>query len=84
MSLSSPSPYPLSRVAVALDTADEATFERWCELFGPRVGMLKVGLEAFVRWGPRAVERAQRSGSATFLDLTHAGSIAVEDLRRTA
>ena len=59
----------LDPVAVALDTADRATFERWAELFGPRVGVLKVGLEAFVRFGPPAVEAARRAGGRIFLDL---------------
>jgi orotidine-5'-phosphate decarboxylase len=59
----------LDRVAVALDTNDRATFERWCALFGPRVGVLKVGLEAFVRWGPPAIEVARRHARALFLDL---------------
>lgn len=59
----------LERVAVALDTNDRATFERWCELFGPRVGVLKVGLEAFVRWGPPAIEIARRHARGLFLDL---------------
>ena len=59
----------LERVAVALDTDDRATFERWCALFGPRVGVLKVGLEAFVRWGPPAIETARRHARALFLDL---------------
>lgn len=60
---------PLERVAVALDTADWREFEHWCALFGPRVGVLKIGLEAYVRWGERAVEVAQRHGSRLFLDL---------------
>ena len=60
---------PLSRVIVALDTADWDTFNRWCRLFGPRVGMLKVGLEAFTRWGPVAVERANEAAAGVFLDL---------------
>jgi len=60
---------PLRRVAVALDTADRAEFSRWCRLFGPRVGLLKVGLEAFVRWGPAAVEEARTSAAGVFLDL---------------
>jgi orotidine-5'-phosphate decarboxylase len=60
---------PLERVAVALDTADRAKFAHWCELFGPRVGALKVGLEAFSRWGPAAVEIARRHGARVFLDL---------------
>jgi orotidine-5'-phosphate decarboxylase len=59
----------LDRVAVALDTHDRATFERWCALFGPRVGVLKVGLEAFVRWGPPAIELARRHARRLFLDL---------------
>ncbi|KAB2951038.1 MAG: orotidine-5'-phosphate decarboxylase, partial [Thermoanaerobaculia bacterium] len=59
----------LERIAVALDTADRDTFERWAEFFGPRVGVLKVGLEAFVRFGPPAVEAARRTGARIFLDL---------------
>jgi orotidine-5'-phosphate decarboxylase len=60
---------PLAAVAVALDTAERDTFRRWCASFGPRVGALKVGLEAFVRWGPPAVEEARRQARAVFLDL---------------
>ncbi|HEV8630774.1 MAG TPA: orotidine-5'-phosphate decarboxylase [Thermoanaerobaculia bacterium] len=60
---------PLDRVAVALDTDDWQQFAAWCRLFGPRVGLLKVGLQAFVRWGARAVETAQASGRGVFLDL---------------
>lgn len=60
---------PLGRVAVALDTADWETFRRWCAFFGPRVGVLKVGLEAFVRWGPAAVREARHSAGRLFLDL---------------
>ena len=59
----------LEKVAVALDTNDRATFERWCAFFGPRVGVLKVGLEAFVRWGPPAIEVARRHSRGLFLDL---------------
>jgi orotidine-5'-phosphate decarboxylase len=57
------------RLAVALDTADRAELDRWCRLFGPRVGALKVGLEAFVTLGPPAVELARRFGARVFLDL---------------
>ena len=57
------------RLAVALDTAVWERFDAWCALFGPRVGYLKVGLEAYVRFGPRAVERARESGARVFLDL---------------
>jgi len=59
----------LRRVAVALDTADWDRFVSWCGFFGPRVGVLKVGLEAYVRWGPRAVETASGHGAEIFLDL---------------
>ena len=60
---------PLSRIAVALDTADRAEFRDWAAWFGPRVGVLKVGLEAFVRWGPAAVAEAKEQAAAVFLDL---------------
>jgi len=60
---------PLARLAVALDTPDWATFRRWCALFGPRVGALKVGLEAFARWGPSGVEEARKHARELFLDL---------------
>jgi len=59
----------LNYLAVALDTSDWGEFEIWCSRFGARAGILKVGLEAFVRWGPRAVERARDSGARVFLDL---------------
>lgn len=39
----------LSKVAVALDTADRDELRSWAAYYGPRVGVLKVGLEAFVR-----------------------------------
>ena len=59
----------LRRLALALDTSDWPTYLRWCRYFGPRVGVLKVGLEAFTRWGLRAVEVARRDANALFLDL---------------
>lgn len=59
----------IRNVAVALDTADWHTFESWCEYFGPRVGVLKVGLESFVTWGARAVEVADRHAQRVFLDV---------------
>ena len=60
---------PIERLAVALDTPDWPTFASWCDRFGPRVGFLKVGLEAYVRWGPPAVARAREAGARIFLDL---------------
>lgn len=59
---------PAGRIAVALDTSDWDEFRLWCRIFGPRVGLLKVGLEAFVRWGPAAVDEARANGRV-FLDL---------------
>ena len=59
----------LGQVAVALDTADWDTFVAQCALFGPRVGVLKVGLEAYTRWGPEAVVEARRWPARIFLDL---------------
>ena len=59
----------LERLALALDTSDWPTYLRWCRFFGPRVGVLKVGLEAFTRWGVRAVEVARRDANSLFLDL---------------
>jgi orotidine-5'-phosphate decarboxylase len=59
----------MAEIAVALDTADRATFEEWIARFGPRVGVLKVGLEAFVRFGAAAVTAARDSGARVFLDL---------------
>ena len=58
----------LHRVVLALDTDDWPTYMRWCRFFGPRVGVLKVGFEAFGRWGLRAVEVARRDSRALFLD----------------
>jgi orotidine-5'-phosphate decarboxylase len=59
----------LERVAVALDTSDREEFDRWCRFFGPRVGVLKVGLECFVRLGPAAVAVAREHARRLFLDL---------------
>lgn len=59
----------LERVAVALDTANRATFADWCARFGPRVGVLKIGLEAYTALGPESIERALRYCPRVFLDL---------------
>ena len=56
-------------IAVALDTSDFDTFCRWCRDFGPRVGVLKVGLEAFLNLGVRAIEEARAHANQLFLDL---------------
>jgi len=59
----------LETLAVALDTPDWRTFQELCATFGPRAGVLKVGLEAFTRWGPPAVTEAKQHGARIFLDL---------------
>jgi len=59
----------LETLALALDTPDWSRFVKLCGLFGPHVGVLKVGLEAYTRWGARAVEEARSHGAEVFLDL---------------
>lgn len=59
----------LDRIAIALDTDDWDEYRRWAELFGPRVGLVKVGLEAFVRWGPAALGAVRDHAHSLFLDL---------------
>ncbi len=59
----------LKRIAVALDTDDRATYSRWCGLFGPRVGVLKIGPRVFLRWGRDAVLEAAGTGAEVFLDM---------------
>jgi orotidine-5'-phosphate decarboxylase len=63
------SKHRVDKLAVALDTPDWGEFVELAATFGPRVGVLKVGLEAYTRWGARAVAEAQRHGAAVFLDL---------------
>jgi orotidine-5'-phosphate decarboxylase len=57
------------RIAYPLDvpTLDDA--RRAIDAVAGEVGVLKVGLELFVREGPAAVEAARASGAAVFLDL---------------
>jgi orotidine-5'-phosphate decarboxylase len=59
----------IPHLAIALDTSDWSEFSDWVGRFGQRAAVLKVGLEAFVRWGPPALERAAESGADIFLDL---------------
>jgi orotidine-5'-phosphate decarboxylase len=59
----------LDWLAVALDTADWEDFVALCAFFGPRAGVLKVGLEAYTRWGNEAVRQAAGHGAGVFLDL---------------
>ena len=59
----------LGKIALALDTPDWNHYVELCSTFGPRVGVLKVGLEAFTRWGGKAVEEARRHAPEVFLDI---------------
>ena len=59
----------LERIAVALDTDDRAIYSDWCGLFGPRVGVLKVGPRVVLRWGRDAVREAAATGADVFLDM---------------
>ncbi len=59
----------LERIAVALDTDDRDTYSNWCCLFGPRVGVLKVGPRVVLRWGRDAVREAAATGADVFLDM---------------
>jgi len=57
------------RLAFALDYPDLAAAEIGATLIAPEVGVLKVGLELFVKEGPRAVAMAKGLGCEVFLDL---------------
>ena len=59
----------LERIAVALDTDDRDVYSRWCGLFGPRVGVLKVGPRVVLRWGRDALREAAATGADVFLDM---------------
>jgi orotidine-5'-phosphate decarboxylase len=56
------------RLCIALDYAQRSEILAAAERFGPRVGWLKVGLEAFVSEGPAIVKEVARYGKV-FLDL---------------
>jgi orotidine-5'-phosphate decarboxylase len=57
------------RIAVALDTPERGQLDAWVRALGPHAGCLKVGLEAFVRWGPPMVEATRSHARSLFLDL---------------
>ncbi|REJ81537.1 MAG: orotidine-5'-phosphate decarboxylase [Acidobacteria bacterium] len=61
------------RLVLALDSDDRSPFSVWVRELASEVGVLKVGLESFVRWGHEAVHEAvataERSGASVFLDL---------------
>lgn len=58
------------RLALALDSPDLASAAPLLDELAPEVGVVKIGLELFVREGPRAVDAARRAGAGqVFLDL---------------
>jgi orotidine-5'-phosphate decarboxylase len=57
------------RLVFPLDFPTLAEARRAAELLAPAVGVLKVGLELFVRGGPEAVRLGQAQGRDVFLDL---------------
>jgi orotidine-5'-phosphate decarboxylase len=56
------------QLAIALDTADLGRLRSLAKTLGPRVGFLKIGLEAFAAHGPRAIEIVA-AHAPVFLDL---------------
>ncbi len=61
---------PKNRIIFPLDlpTLDEAL--NFVEILKDHVGVFKIGLELFVRYGPKAVEAVkEKSGAAIFLDM---------------
>jgi orotidine-5'-phosphate decarboxylase len=60
---------PCRQLAVALDVPDLEAAERLARAVSPAAGYLKVGLELYTRFGPRAVEVARSAGCEVFLDL---------------
>lgn len=58
-----------AKIAFALDYATLTEASEGARLVAPAVGVLKVGLELFVREGPRAVELGHTLDRAVFLDL---------------
>lgn len=57
------------RICIALDFPARAEVLEAARRFGPRVGWLKVGLEAFVAEGPSLVREVAACGARVFLDL---------------
>lgn len=58
-----------ARLAVALDTQDQAQAGAWACALAGRVGVAKIGLELFAAAGPPAVAAVRGSGLPVFLDL---------------
>jgi len=56
------------RLIIALDFAEAAPALRLARQIGPRVGMLKVGLELFNSAGPSVIESLRAEGARVFYD----------------
>lgn len=65
----SPSLSARNRIAFALDYPDLDSARQGAALVAPHVGVLKVGLELFIREGAAAVHMARGLGCDVFLDL---------------
>jgi orotidine-5'-phosphate decarboxylase len=66
----SSAPHPArNKLAFALDFPTLEDAERAAERVAPSAGVLKIGLELFVREGPRAILLGQRLAAEIFLDL---------------
>lgn len=62
-------PEPRERIVLALDASERAALLSTASLLAPHVGLLKVGLEAFVSFGPGLVGELLGLGARVFLDL---------------
>jgi len=56
-------------VIVALDVSERGEMQRWAEGLAGHVGMMKIGLELFVRYGPEVVGDVRERGVRVMLDL---------------
>jgi orotidine-5'-phosphate decarboxylase len=60
---------PKEKLIVALDTTDQALIQRLLRLVADKVGMFKVGSQAFTAHGPLLVSESLMAGGKVFLDL---------------
>ena len=67
-----------NRLIVALDLPERDKILSFAKQLGPEVGMVKIGLEAFIAHGPDLVREVVDNGAKVFLDLK------VHDIPRTA
>ena len=67
-----------NRLIVALDLPERERIVDFAKRLGPEVGMVKIGLEAFIAHGPDLVREIVDAGAKVFLDLK------VHDIPRTA